>query len=212
MTFAELFRAGGLLMWPLAVLSVFALADAVYLLVALRAGAVAPRALVRDVLDAVRAGDFAAARKECDWRPCPFSRVALAALDAARVLPHGESAALSSAVEGEGSREAVRLSASAQWLLDIAAVAPMLGLLGTVLGMFTAFQGVGGDMVASAKPVVLAQGVSLALVTTVAGLVVAIPCMILYAFMRRRAESRTAALEIASQDLVNALLAGPPRQ
>ncbi|MBR1609528.1 MAG: MotA/TolQ/ExbB proton channel family protein, partial [Kiritimatiellae bacterium] len=127
--------------------------------------------------------------------------------DAARALPEGESAALSSAVEGEGARQAARIAGGPQWLLDVASIAPMVGLLGTVLGMFTAFRGVGGDVVASAKPVVLAQGVSLALVTTVAGLCVAIPGMMFYAWFRRRAERQVAALECAAQDVVTALLA-----
>ena len=55
-TFAELFAAGGLLMWPLLVLSVFALAYVAYLFCVLREGANAPRALVNDVIDAIRTG------------------------------------------------------------------------------------------------------------------------------------------------------------
>ncbi len=207
MTLAELFRAGGALMWPLVALSAFVLALAASLLITQRAGAVAPRALVRDALDAIRRADRDSARRLCDDRPCPFSAVVMAALDASSVLRGGDAASLRAAAEGEGARQAARMLGTAQWLLDIASIAPMLGLLGTVLGMFEAFQGVGGDMVASAKPVVLARGVSLALVTTVAGLLVAIPSMALYAWFRRRAETRVAELECACQDVVSALVA-----
>ena len=206
-TLGELFRAGGPLMWLLLAFSVFALAVVAWLFATLRAGATAPRSLVRDALDKIRQGDLGEARKICEDRPCPFSRVALAAIDAARSLPPGDAAtALSAAVEGEGARQAGVLQGRAQWLLDVATIAPMVGLLGTVLGFFAAFQGIGSDLVDSAKPVVLAQGVALAIITTIAGLLVAIPCMVFYAWFRRRAERQVALLEGLASDLVTVLL------
>ena len=210
-TFAELFQAGGFLMWPLLVLSVFALAYVAYLFFVLRGGATAPRALVGEVFDSIRTGSPEEARRACDYHRCPFSHVAMAAIDGVSNLPSIDPATLTGLVEGEGARQAARLQRAAQWLLDIASIAPMLGLLGTVLGMFRAFQGVGGDILVSAKPVVLAQGVSLALITTVAGLLVAIPCMCFYAWFRRQAERRVAELECLSADLVTLLLARRPR-
>lgn len=206
-TLGELFRAGGPLMWLLLAFSVFALAAIAWLFATLRAGATAPRSLVRDALDKIRQGDLGEARKICEDRPCPFARVAIAAIDTARGLPAGDvSAALSAAVEGEGARQAAVLQGRAQWLLDVATIAPMVGLLGTVLGFFAAFQGIGSDLVASAKPVVLAQGVALAIITTIAGLLVAFPCLVFYAWFRRRAERQVALLEGLASDLVTVLL------
>lgn len=95
----------------------------------------------------------------------------------------------------EGGRIADALMASVDWLADIAAIAPLVGLLGTVLGMFQAFGGIASDVAAGAKPVVLAQGVSQAIVTTIFGLAVAIPCLVAYAFFRRRAQRRIAEIE-----------------
>ncbi len=97
--------------------------------------------------------------------------------------------------EAEGARIAERIQASVDWLADIAAIAPLVGLLGTVLGMFQAFGGIATDVAAGAKPVVLAQGVSQAIVTTIFGLVVAIPSLVMHAFLRRRASRLIAALE-----------------
>lgn len=211
-TLAELFRGCGWLGWVLCALSVFALADVCYLFATLRRGAVAPRAVVNDVMDNVRKGALDDARKVCDYRPCPFSFVAMSAIDAVRGLPEADGATVSAVVEGEGGRQASRLQSRAQWLLDVASIAPMVGLLGTVLGMFEAFRAVGGEYAVAAKPVVLAQGVSLALVTTVAGLLVAIPCMALYAWFRRRAAHQAAVLEALATDLVMALLSPRPRQ
>lgn len=95
----------------------------------------------------------------------------------------------------EGGRIAEGMMASVDWLADIAAIAPLVGLLGTVLGMFTAFGGIASDVAAGAKPVVLAQGVSQAIVTTIFGLAVAIPCLVAHAFFRRRAAKRIAEIE-----------------
>lgn len=95
----------------------------------------------------------------------------------------------------EGGRIADRLMASVDWLADIAAIAPLIGLLGTVLGMFQAFGGIASDVQAGAKPMVLAQGVSQAIVTTIFGLVIAIPCLFMHAIFRRRAAKRIAEIE-----------------
>ena len=97
--------------------------------------------------------------------------------------------------EAEGSRIAERVYSAVDWLADIAAITPLVGLLGTVLGMFQAFGGIASDVVAGAKPVVLAQGVSQAIVTTIFGLVVAIPSLVMHALFRRRAARMIAALE-----------------
>ena len=104
--------------------------------------------------------------------------------------------------EAEGRRIAAHLYAAVDWLADIAAIAPLVGLLGTVLGMFRAFGGIATDVSAGAKPVVLAQGVSQAIVTTIFGLAVAIPCLVAYAFFRRRAQRRVAELEVAVEDIL----------
>jgi biopolymer transport protein ExbB len=94
-----------------------------------------------------------------------------------------------------GGRIANRMYSSVEWLADIAAIAPLVGLLGTVLGMFSAFGGIASDVAANAKPVVLAQGVSQAIVTTIFGLAIAIPCLFAHAFFRRRAARRIAEIE-----------------
>ena len=104
-------------------------------------------------------------------------------------------------VAAEGRRLAARANAAVDWLADVAAVAPLVGLLGTVLGMFQAFGGIASDVSAGAKPVVLAQGVSQAIVTTIFGLVVAIPALCAYAFFRRRCAKRIAELEEACESM-----------
>ena len=95
----------------------------------------------------------------------------------------------------EGGRIAERVFAAVDWLADIAAIAPLVGLLGTVLGIFEAFSLVNSDLNQVDKAAKLTQGVSKAVVTTIFGLVVAIPSLAMHAIFRRRASRLIAALE-----------------
>ena len=107
-------------------------------------------------------------------------------------------------MEGEGSRQASLMQNQIQYLQDIAVIAPMIGLLGTVLGMLEAFNAVALD-IAKAKPMVLAAGVSKALITTAAGLMVGIPAMMAYAYFRGRVTRLLAELETVSAELLASL-------
>ena len=194
-TLADIWNKGGPLMWVLAGLSVIALAVILYLLLAQRREALAPRALISDVFSRLQAGDHAEARRLCQRRPCAFGALVLAALDAVRGTPQGTRPKVANAVETTGSHLAERIQAAVDWLADIAAIAPLVGLLGTVLGMYQAFGAMGNDLAANARPMVLAQGVGKAIITTMFGLVVSIPCLLFHAIMRRRAARRISGLE-----------------
>ena len=195
MTLAQAWNYGGLLMWVLAALSVVALAIVLYLLFAQRREALMPRTLMSDVFSKLQVGDHGEARRLCGRRPCAFAALALAALDAARGAAQGQRVDVSQAAGTAGAHVAEQLQAAVDWLADIAAIAPLVGLLGTVLGMFQAFGGIANDIAANAKPVVLAAGVSQAIITTVFGLVISIPCLACHAFLRRRTAKRIAGLE-----------------
>jgi len=204
-TFQQAWQYGGFLMWVLAGFSVLALALVLYLLVAHRRSALAPFDLVSDVLNTLGSRDVGEARRLCERRPCAFSDLALAALDAVRpagpkpILP--EPSRVPEALATEGAHVAERLQGAVDYLADLGAIAPLIGLLGTVLGMFQAFGGIASDLAANARPVVLAQGVSQAIVTTVAGLLIAIPCLVAHALLRRRTARRIAELETLADEL-----------
>ena len=194
-TLAEAWRNGGPLRWVLAGLSVIALAIVLYLLLSQRRDAITPRTLVSDVFSRLQTSDYGEARRLCQRRPCAFGVLVLAALDAVRGAPQGTKPLVSAAVETAGAHLAERIQAAVDWLADIAAIAPLVGLLGTVLGMYQAFGGIANDLAANARPVVLAQGVSQAIITTMFGLVVSIPCLVFHAMLRRRAAKRISGLE-----------------
>jgi len=204
MSLREAWRCGGWIMWVLAGGSVIGLALSLYLFWTLRTSQMAPPSLLSELLMYVKAGDLATARRVCEVRSSPLARIALAAFDHLRNTTASEPALLRADVEAEGIRQAEAIQGETQLLLDLSVIAPMLGLLGTVMGMLKAFGSVATD-VASAKPVVLAAGVSQAIVTTIFGLLVAIPAMVAYAYFRRRASRQIAALEAASTALVTAV-------
>jgi biopolymer transport protein ExbB len=205
MTFREAWQHGGWVMWVLAGMSVFAVALVFYFMTALRNGAIVPRELVSDILAKVRSNDLSEARRLSDRHPCPFSAIVQATLDCLRNVPQCDVNLLRGAAEAEGARQAESIQGQTQLLLDVATIAPLLGLLGTVLGMLRAFSSVAHD-VASAKPVVLASGVSQAIVTTIFGLIVAIPCMAFYAWFRRRAGRQISNLEAATSEVVTSII------
>jgi len=196
---------GGWLMIVLAVMSLVTVAFVLYFLAILRVGAVAPRPLHRELVEKLRAGDAKEARKACEYRPSPLAAVTLVAIDYVLNVAELDGMLLKDVMQGEGSRQAEALEGQTRYLLDIAVIAPMVGLLGTVFGMLRAFSAVALD-IAQARPMVLAGGVSQALVTTAFGLIVGIPAMIFYAYFRRRAATLVSQLEAASTDVLTALL------
>ena len=205
MSFKQAWGYGGWIMWVLAAISVLALAMVFYFLIVLRSGAVTPHELMVDLLARIRANDLNEVRRLCERHPCALASVVLSMLDCLRNVPQCDVSLLRGAAESEGARQADAIQGQTEFLLDVATIAPLLGLLGTVLGMLTAFGSVASD-IASAKPVVLAAGVSQAIVTTVFGLIVAIPCMAFYAWFRRRASRQIANLESASAEIMTAII------
>ena len=205
LTWQEILKSGG---WPMLILgfiSILLVAFVIYFFVVLRLPQVAPGALHRVLLESIRSDSLDGARKACEYRPCPLASVGLAAMDYVRDVAEVNPTLLRDVIEGEGARQGESFMGQTQYLLDIAVIAPMVGLLGTVFGMLEAFSAVAYD-VAKAKPVYLASGVSQALVTTAFGLIVGIPAMAFYAYFRRQASRMVSHLESASTEIMTALL------
>jgi biopolymer transport protein ExbB len=196
---------GGPVLVVLGLMSVAGLALVIYFFVILRRSQVVPALLKDDVLDKLEAGELADARSACGYKPCAFSEVAISAIDYARSGNPPDPALLKDVIEGEGGRQALIIQGQTQYLFDLAVLAPMVGLLGTVFGMIHAFNAVALDLT-KAKPMLLAAGVGEALVATAAGLIVGIPTMAFYAFFRNRAARVIAELEVASGQVMNVLL------
>ena len=201
LTLAQLMQMGGWLMYVLAALSVLGLALIVYYSMVLRVRNIAPAAQalrLRELLKERRGRD---ARELCAQQPTALAAVAAAGLDFLKENPQAKSDVLKEVMESEGSRQAGRMQNMIHYLLDLSAVAPMVGLLGTVIGMLKAFNSVAFDL-AKARPMELAAGVGQALITTIAGLIVAIPAMIAYAWFRGRVIKLIGQMEGSATDLL----------
>jgi len=198
-------QSGGKFVYILTALSVLALTFVIYFIAVLRVSQVAPRALYKELLEKIQGGAMEDAKRVCDYRPCPLSAVVGTALSHLASIPNADAGLIRDAVEAEGARQAEAIQGQTQYLMDVAVVAPMVGLLGTVWGMMRAFSAVALN-IARARPAELATGVSQAMVTTAFGLIIAIPAMIFYAYFRRRASKLVAYLESASAEIFTAIL------
>lgn len=151
-----------------------------------RRDSLAPPDLARDLSRLLAEGDVdgAIARCAAEERPSFLSRVLGASLTRAARSPFGM-LELRTTVEETGRLEVDRLYRLTDGIGLVASVAPMLGLLGTVIGMVGAFDAI---MLAEgpARPDQLAGSISQALITTVLGLIVAIPCTAAYTYLRNR--------------------------
>lgn len=182
----EYIRAGGPIGLVIILLSVVAVALIVLHLIQVRRQKLLPEPLVLELDRLLQAGDVKGAIEVCrnEANDSFLARVIGSALDRCSRSPFGF-LELRSALEEAGQRETDRLYRSTDGVGLIAALGPMLGLLGTVIGMIGAF-GTIGDSEASARSQQLAGYMSIALVTTAEGLLVAIPCTAAFTIFRRR--------------------------
>ncbi len=183
-----LVQAGGTIGWILLGLSIVALALVFLHLWVIRRGRLLPQAQIDTIGAALAKGDVDDVLDTClsqsgDALP---ARITIAAIQRMRVSPLG-ALEVHDAAEEAGAAEVARIDRSLEGLSVIAAVAPLIGLLGTVLGMVDAFGAIADRGPEAASE--LASSISLALVTTLLGLGVAIPCVALHAWFRVRLEA-----------------------
>ncbi len=200
----EFLVSGGPVMIPIGLASVIGLMAFLERLVALRRGRVLPRGFCVELEDLVRQRRHDDARTLCRKNGSSVARIMEVA-----VAHHGDSRSrLKERIEEAGRREAADLERFTGILGTVAAVAPLLGLLGTVWGMILTFdviQEVGVGVVSS-----LAGGISQALITTFAGLTVGIPALIAHRSLLARADDLLLEMESYALDLLE-LLAAPSR-
>ncbi|MEY3480387.1 MAG: hypothetical protein RIQ71_1162 [Verrucomicrobiota bacterium] len=193
----EVLVSGGPVMIPLGILSVIAVMLVLVYLFTLRRGAVVTKRYMTTADALLRKRDYLGLLAISNRHREAVARIMQRTLDFVTQHPQATFTEAREIAETEGTRQAAVLNQRIAYLADIGTIAPMLGLFGTVLGMIKSFSVVASDIVAS-RPMMLAEGVSEALVTTAAGLVIGIPAMAAYAFFRGRVQSLIAELEAAS--------------
>ena len=185
----EFLGKGGLFMVPILLCSVTAVGIFVERLFSLRKRRVAPAELVRRVEALVEGEDLGAAGALLDRSPAAVARVLAAGVRAA-----GQSrAVVKEHMEEAGRREAAELVRFVDTLGTIAGVSTLLGLLGTISGMIEIFSVISTQ--SAVNPGTLAGGISEALVTTLAGLSVAIPTIVMHRYLLNKANALTLEME-----------------
>jgi biopolymer transport protein ExbB len=183
-TLFSLMKKGGLVMIPLGIASIVALALATERLISLKRDKVLPPGFIDGLGQAWDADPSgAAAIRYCDESGGAIGHVFKAGIEWRN---YGYEA-VSRAIEDAGSREADRMKRSVRGLSIIAGVSPLLGLMGTVFGLINAFQKTASSG-GAAKPSDLAMGIYEALVTTATGLVIAVPVMLIYQYLSNRVD------------------------
>ena len=162
-------------------LSVVALAVIIENFVSLKRDKLAPPELIDEIQALFDEEQFQEAMELCENEPSFFTRVTGAGV--AKIGHAFET--IEKSIEEMGDEESIRLHQKIGWLSLIANVAPMMGLLGTVGGMVKAFNTIASSA-GQASPAELAGGISQALLTTMFGLIVAIPTTAAFAFLRNR--------------------------
>jgi biopolymer transport protein ExbB len=179
----ELFERGGIMMYPLILSSVIALAIIIERFFSLRKNKI----IIPDIINVVEQfssfQDIELARNICAKYHGPLSNLIKIGLENAEM----DRAEIKELIEDQGRQEVRHLEKGLAVLETISGIAPLMGLLGTVLGMIKVFsvikeQGIG-------QAAALSGGISEALITTVAGLFIGIPVLIFYNFFTKRAEN-----------------------
>lgn len=199
----EIFARGGPVMIAIAACSVASLAIILEKLFLLRATKKRMDGFRDKIQGVLKYGHLDEVERRAKEQPNPLARIFLAGLEK---LGSGEQR-IREAIQYSGEKEAHRLEQHMSGLATIVAGAPLLGFLGTVLGMIKAFQQIellGGNVNAS----VLAGGIWEAMLTTAAGLTVAVPTLFMHNFIATKIRSLVAELEEASQTLIDSLSPG----
>ena len=192
----SLIQAAGWPIWPLIFASIIALALIFERMWSLRQSAVAPEGMVERVLAEYRQGDATPELVTKIAMQGPLGRVLAAGLANVK----SPRPVMKEAIEEVGRIVSYDLGRFLTTLGTIAAMAPLLGLFGTVVGMIEIF---GSQTAGGSNPLQLAHGISVALYNTAFGLIVAIPSMIFYRYFRAKVDGLVVEMEQQAIRLVD---------
>ena len=195
----ELIKAGGLLMWPILICSVISLAIIIERFWSLQQQRIAPRHLVAQVWQWAKVGHLDYKRIQNLRVSSPLGRILAAGL----VNRSYEREVMKESIEEVGRHVAHSLERFLNTLGTIASISPLLGLLGTVIGMIKVFAVITTHGVGDAS--ILAEGISEALLTTAAGLSVAIPTLMFHRYFRGKVDELVMTMEQEALKMVEVI-------
>jgi biopolymer transport protein ExbB len=188
--------AAGPVMIPLLALSVFSVMLVIVYFLTIRRGAVVSSGYMATADALLRKRDYLGLLAVSNRHGEAIARVVQKMLEFTTKNPGADFQQVREIAETEGTRVASGLNNRVIYLADIGMLAPLIGLLGTVIGIIRSFGALGADL-GTARYTLLSKGISEALINTSAGLAIGIPAMIFYAFFRGRAQRLISDLESA---------------
>ena len=201
----ELFEKGGPLMWALLFLSVVAFMVMFVCLWTTRTSAVLPGRMVMSVESCIRRKDYAGLMSMCERDGSSFALTMHVIVMFLQRNPRAGIEEVREVASAEGARQTNILTRQINWLSDIGAIAPMIGLLGTVVGMMKTFMEMAAGNFEGVKQMQMAHGIAEAMITTAGGLVLAIPSMAAYVFFRSRIQKRIADMEVGVTHILSVI-------
>jgi biopolymer transport protein ExbB len=202
MTMWKLIQDGGWAMIPLGFLSVVTVMLVLVYMFTLRRGAILTPHYMNTADVLLKKRDYLGLLAISSRHSEAVARVVQRTLDFATKNPTASYEVVKDIAETEGSSQAASLQHRTVYLADIGMLAPMVGLLGTVFGIIKSFGVIGSGTSTQSRDVLLASGVSEALVATATGLVLGITAMFFYSLFRNRVQSLISDLEIASAHIL----------
>jgi len=194
------FIEGGAFMWPILILFVIGLAFVIERFWTLTRASVNTRKFLSKVKMALDEGGVSAALEECEKTPGPVASIFHAGLSrASKGIEHVEKA-----ISNAGSLEMAFLERGMVVLSTVIVLAPMLGFTGTVYGMVKAFDDI--KKMNDISPSIVAGGISMALLTTLFGLIVAMFIQVFNNYFTSRIDKLIIDMEESSVELVDALV------
>ncbi len=200
----DIIQDGGVLMIPLGVCSLLLMALVFERTISLRRGRIIPKPFVRRFLEQIREGEL---DRDSALALCEENGSPVATVFAGAVRKWGRPGVeVEQGIIDSGERATNGLRRYLRIFNGIATISPLLGLLGTVVGMIRAFNAIATSD-AMGRPELLASGIGQALLTTAAGLSIAIPALIFYMYFVSRVDRLIIDIDALAQQLVNVISA-----
>ena len=206
LSLSEVIENGGYTMKALLAVSFVLVVLVFYYLFTLRASLVYPTSFLEQAEALAEKGDKDGLVALCSESSCQTADIVSVAAEQALLNKEASSADIRQMAEGVGGQHASQLMQKIHYLADIVAIAPMLGLLGTVIGMMEAFGNAKAD-IGGVQINTLANGVTKALVNTAGGLILALVATIVFVIFRVRVNGLIVGMERSSSRIINKLLA-----
>lgn len=196
---SETWEGGGFMMWPLAICALLGLLIIAWKLFDLSGKSIRTRRFLREVDELIAQRKINEALALSRDSNTPAGRILAAGLER-----HNEgSERVMKAIENVGLIEMAGLESGLVWLATVSNVAPLLGFLGTVIGMIQAFQAI--EAAGEVEATLVAGGIKVALITTATGLAIAIPINIAHNYFVTRVDRLVIDMEESAQKMVDAL-------